>query len=74
MKDAEALLTGGVQTDGSSVALPEIATLDNAKLLSGGQSLMPIGMEKTISVEQMADLINFLKNWRYLDGAVPLAE
>lgn len=32
VKDAQELLTGGVQTDGSSVALPEIATLNNAKV------------------------------------------
>jgi glutamine synthetase len=32
VKDARALLAGGVQTDGSSVALPEIATLNNAKV------------------------------------------
>lgn len=31
-KEAQALLAGGVQTDGSSVALPEIATLNNAKV------------------------------------------
>jgi hypothetical protein len=33
---------------------------------------MPEGLEKTVGVEQMADLLAFLKNWRYLDGAVPL--
>jgi len=32
LADAEALLTGGVQTDGSSIALPEIATLNNGKI------------------------------------------
>ena len=32
VKDATALLEGGVQTDGSSVALPGIATLNNAKV------------------------------------------
>lgn len=32
VEDAAALLEGGVQTDGSSVALPEIATLNNAKV------------------------------------------
>lgn len=31
-REATALLTGGVQTDGSSVALPGIATLNNAKV------------------------------------------
>jgi putative membrane-bound dehydrogenase-like protein len=33
---------------------------------STGASLMPEGLEKTITVEEMADLLGFLKNWRYL--------
>ena len=28
--------------------------------------------EKTVTVTEMTDLISFLKNWRYLDGTVPL--
>lgn len=44
------------------------------ELRSNGVSLMPEGLEKNISVEQMADLISFIKNWRYLDGAVPLGK
>jgi putative membrane-bound dehydrogenase-like protein len=41
-------------------------------LRSTGLSLMPVGFEKNITVDQMADLISFLKNWRYLDGSVPI--
>jgi len=41
------------------------------ELKGSGLSLMPVGLEKNISVEQMADLITFLKNWRYVDGNVP---
>ncbi len=41
---------------------------------STGRSLMPEGLEKTVPVADMADLLAFLKNWRYLDGAVPLGE
>jgi hypothetical protein len=33
---------------------------------------MPEGVEKVITVAQMADLLAFLKNWRYLDGTVPV--
>jgi putative heme-binding domain-containing protein len=44
---------------------------DIEEIQSTGVSLMPEGMEKTISVEEMSDLLNFLKSWRYLDGAVP---
>lgn len=39
---------------------------------STGRSLMPEGFEAKITVDQMADLLTFLKGWRYEDGAVPL--
>ena len=76
------ILTGLVKNETASsitIRLPEgkeetILRADLDELKSSGLSLMPVGMEKTITVEQMADLITFLKNWRYLDGAVPLAE
>ena len=42
-------------------------------LRSSGISLMPVGLEKNIDKQQMADLISFIKNWRYLDGKTPLA-
>ncbi len=41
---------------------------------SRGVSLMPEGLEKKINHQQMADLISFIKNWRYLDGRTPLAK
>jgi putative heme-binding domain-containing protein len=44
---------------------------DIEELRSTGRSLMPDGLEKNIPPQEMADLISFLKNWRYLDGAVP---
>jgi putative heme-binding domain-containing protein len=44
------------------------------EIRSNGVSLMPEGLEREITVQQMADLISFIKNWRYLDGNVPLAE
>jgi putative heme-binding domain-containing protein len=47
---------------------------DIDEIQSTGQSLMPEGLEKTITVEEMADLLSFLKNWRYLDGTVPLRQ
>lgn len=36
---------------------------------STGVSLMPEGFEKSLSVQQVADVISFVKHWRYLDGA-----
>jgi putative membrane-bound dehydrogenase-like protein len=47
---------------------------DIDEIQSTGISLMPDGLEKTITVEEMADLLAFLKNWRYLDGSVPVGE
>jgi len=47
---------------------------DIEEVVSNGVSLMPDGLEKNISVQEMADLISFIKNWRYLDGSVPLRE
>lgn len=45
---------------------------DIEEVRSTGTSLMPEGLEQNISVEEMADLITFLKNWRYAGGEVPL--
>lgn len=45
---------------------------DIDELRSSGQSLMPEGLEMNVSVQEMADLIRFLKDWRYLDGATPM--
>jgi hypothetical protein len=41
---------------------------DIEQLTSNGVSLMPEGLEKEIPPQSMADLIGFIKNWRYLDG------
>lgn len=45
---------------------------DVETLKSNGISLMPVGLEKNVTVQQMADLIAYIKNWRYLDGRVPI--
>jgi putative heme-binding domain-containing protein len=44
------------------------------ELRSSGQSLMPDGLERNIPPQDMADLLTFIKHWRYLDGRTPLAE
>ena len=50
----------------------EVILRDEIDELKGsGLSLMPVGLEKNIDAAQMADLITFLKNWRYIDGNVP---
>jgi putative heme-binding domain-containing protein len=43
------------------------------ELKSSGQSLMPEGLERQIPHQEMADLLSFIKNWRYLDGRTPLS-
>ena len=60
-----------------SLRQPEGKTLrvlrtDIDVLKSNGISLMPEGLEKNVTPVQMADLLSFLKNWRYLDGRVPV--
>jgi putative heme-binding domain-containing protein len=47
---------------------------DIEELRSTGISLMPDGLEKNIPPQEMADLLSFLKNWRYVDGQVPLGK
>lgn len=56
------------QPEGKVVTIPRDQI---EELRSTGQSLMPEGLERNITLQQMADLISFLKNWRYLDGSVP---
>jgi putative membrane-bound dehydrogenase-like protein len=46
---------------------------DIDEMRSTGTSLMPEGLEKNISVDEMSDLISFLKNWRYEGGRPPAA-
>jgi putative membrane-bound dehydrogenase-like protein len=56
------------QPEGKLVTVPR----DEIDILqSSGVSLMPVGLERNITPQQMADLLSFLKNWRYLDGSVP---
>src|SRR5207237_2279639 len=45
---------------------------DIDEITSTGISLMPEGLEKNITVPEMADRLRFLKHWRYLDGTVPV--
>jgi putative membrane-bound dehydrogenase-like protein len=44
---------------------------DIQELHSNGVSFMPEGLEKDIPKQDMADLISFIKNWRYLDNGSP---
>ena len=50
-----------------------IARADVEQLKATGVSLMPDGLEKNIPPQAMADLLSYLKHWRYLDGKTPLS-
>ncbi|HZF00202.1 MAG TPA: PVC-type heme-binding CxxCH protein [Planctomycetota bacterium] len=41
---------------------------DIDEMKSSGVSLMPEGLEKNISIDGMADLLSFLKGWRFIDA------
>lgn len=79
LKDGKTLTGIIVAETGSSITLKRaegqgdvILRSQIDELQSTGVSLMPDGLEKNISVPEMADLLSFLKNWRYLDGSVPV--
>jgi putative membrane-bound dehydrogenase-like protein len=71
--------TGIISSETSSsvtLKLPEGKTVtvlrsEIDELKPNGMSLMPVGFEKQLTVAQLADVISFVKNWRYLDGQVP---
>ncbi len=58
------------QAENKIVTLPRT---DIDVIQSTGLSLMPEGLEQDMELQDMADLISFIKNWRYLDGSIPLA-
>lgn len=59
------------QQGGKDAVIPR-SEIDELK--SSGVSLMPEGLERNIPPAEMADLLAFIKNWRYLDGRTPLGE
>jgi putative membrane-bound dehydrogenase-like protein len=52
------------QQEGKSITIPRS---EIEELRSDGISFMPDGLEKNIPPQDMADLISFIKNWRYLN-------
>ena len=51
-----------------------VARDDIERIQSSGKSLMPVGLEQDLTVQQVADLLSFLQNWRYLDQNIPFSE
>ncbi|MEO8271018.1 MAG: c-type cytochrome, partial [Aureliella sp.] len=64
---ADALVIRGQDDRRELIRREDIATMK-----ATGVSLMPEGLEAQIDPQAMADLIGFVKGWRYMDGAVPL--
>jgi putative heme-binding domain-containing protein len=56
---------------GQNNARHTLRRADLQELKATGVSLMPEGLESQIDHQAMADLISFIKNWRYLDGSIP---
>src|SRR5206468_701628 len=66
---------------GSSLALKGaegrtdvVLRADVEEVRSLGISLMPEGLERVVGIEEMADLLAFLKGWRYLSESPSAAE
>ncbi|MCA9245918.1 MAG: hypothetical protein KDA42_02355, partial [Planctomycetales bacterium] len=57
------------QPEGKSVTL---LREEIEQLRVSDKSLMPEAIERSIPPQEMADLIGYIKGWRYLDGSVPL--
>ena len=53
---------------GMTVVVPRS---DIDELQSTGKSLMPEGLARNIPPQEMAQIVAYIKNWRYLDGRVP---
>jgi putative membrane-bound dehydrogenase-like protein len=49
----------------------DLLRADVELIRTSGASLMPEGFEKQLTHQQMADLISFIKNWRYLEQPIP---
>jgi putative membrane-bound dehydrogenase-like protein len=56
------------QPGGEAVVVPRESI---EEIVSTGRSFMPEGLDRTIPPNEMADLVSYIKNWRYLDGRVP---
>lgn len=63
---ADAIVIRGPENRRTVVGRHEVA-----EFKATGVSMMPEGLETQIDPQAMADLITFIKGWRYLDGAVP---
>jgi putative membrane-bound dehydrogenase-like protein len=57
------------QAEGKEITLRR-AEIDEIR--SDGVSFMPDGLEKNIPPQDMADLLGFIKHWRYLEGGQDL--
>ena len=68
LKDANAQTITLLSQNGTMTTL---SRSEIEELKSSGTSLMPEGIESQISVREMADLLWYVKNWRYAVDGVP---
>ena len=68
LKDSNAQTITLQSQQGSMVTLPRN---EMEELKSSGASLMPEGIESQISPRDMAELLWYIKNWRYAAGNIP---
>jgi putative heme-binding domain-containing protein len=62
LSDETASTVALVMEEGQSIPIPRE---DIDQLIPSSSSFMPIGMEREINQQQMADLLAYLKNWRF---------
>lgn len=60
---------GGLTLKRADNQTDTILRQDVEEITNTGLSLMPDGFEKSISIPEMADLLAYLKNWRYVDDS-----
>ena len=70
MEETAATLTLKSQNNQQTVL--ERAEIESFK--SSGISMMPEGLEAQIPAQAMADLIHYIKNWRYGDAKIPVSK
>ncbi len=49
----------------------DLLRADIETMRTTGKSLMPEGLENQLTQQQLADVISFVKNWRYLETSIP---
>ena len=68
----ETATTVTLRSQNSRLTVLERADIESFK--STGISMMPEGLEAQIPAQAMADLIHYIKNWRYAEAKIPMSK